>query len=823
MAAPVQVVLDAGSYVKQYTRPGGGQRKDLFAGKDDEFQEHRDRLVRQVRSLAASKSSFERSAVAIATVELKPVALAKSNRPKQLFDPSRLPSMGTGRQAEVLLQVTATSLESLASHIGDADDTVPMKQKIDPKSKKRVEVPNPSQLRCDVGVVQNISLWDAERRLPVSLDEMTNWFKADGTPLSLIVRLFQFSGKAAKLLHAAELEKLRKQLLSADCSVELDQDETGEEFRQSVLLVRWDQTKTGADGKQPTRDWIEALPKIIGILSECPVVRTVHVPARISTSVGAARSASTNQQAIIPAPTNGARYPVVGVIDGGICSTLSNWLEPTTPFLAAGDVDPQHGTEIAGLLVMGQQLNGAQVCPEPDGCSVVDICLVPQNVHGKFRQYYQDGATFFRKIDAAVEKAKRAHGARVFNFSLNLAIPASGEGEYCYETEWLDRIAWKHDVVFVISAGNLPGGGHRTEWPADPVRALGILAQPFTIDDVIRAPADSLANVSVSAVNPPQVTGYVPTALAAYSRRGASKFGGLKPDLAHYGGCASNPSGLLSVTQGGAVKDVRGTSFAAPLVAKTMARYCQLVEGDISRELMIGLVIHHSQIPDLYATPPISDQAKDLIGFGLPLAAEPSIAGKDSSITLIFEASLLKGQRMEFNFAWPKSLVRDGKCRGRGRLTLVSRPAVDSGDGEEFARTQLDAHVNQLDLNGKAKGGAFAIGLPDNIRGRNSKTVEAVQRRHQLKWGPVKVYEFESPAGGGESSEWRLLVESLERAEGETPEHGIRFAAILTIEDLKGEAPVFTDLRQDLLSRSVQLSDLQIASRTRARRTGRSR
>lgn len=818
MAAPVQVVLDASSYVSDFTRPAGGSKKDVFAGKDDDFKEHRDRLAQQVRSLAKSRSAFQRSAVAVAAVKLKPVALAKSNRPKQLFDQNRLPAMGTARPAEVLLQVTRDSLGFLASRIGEVDPTVPLKDAVDPKTKKKIKKPNPSQLRCDVGVVDEIVLWDDERRLIVPLDQMSAWFRKEGTPLSLIVRLFQFEGSAAKELQASELKTLGSDLGALGCLTEIDRDELGEAFQQSILLVRWNRSTALKDQIATSSAWIEALPKIVGRLSESPVVRTIHVPARISSSETVAARPSSRKLSSVPSPSNGASYPVVGVIDGGICPSLSQWLEPSSKYLLDADGDPTHGTSIAGLLVMGQQLNGPAVCPEPDGCSVVDICLMPKDDRHTFRKYYEDSASLFRKIESAVIKAKSAHNARVFNFSFNIDVPTTNDTDYCYETEWLDRIAWKHDVVFVVSAGNLPGGGNRTEWPEDHVRALSILAQRLPIDDLIRAPAHSLANVSVSAVNPPQVNGHVAGALAAYSRRGPSSFGGLKPDVAHFGGCAGSPSGLKSLVRGGSTAEVSGTSFAAPLVAKTMARYCQLIQGNISRELMIGLVIHNSQLPSLYAKPPLSDQAKDLVGFGVPLPAEPSIAGKESSITLVFEASLLKGQRLEFKFAWPKSLVKAGKCRGRGRLTLVSRPAVDSGNGDEFARTQLDGHVNQLGLNGKPKGGAFTIGLPDAIRGKNSKTKESVLRRHQLKWGPVKVYDFESTSGVGESSEWRLLVESLERAEGETPKGGIRFVALLSIEDMTGEKPVFTELRQDLVSRSIQLDDIKVANRTRARR-----
>lgn len=816
MTAPVQVVLDASAYVKDFRRPAGGSKKDIFAGKDSDFRQHRDRLVQQVRSLAKSRSAFQRSSIAVAAVTLNPVALAKSNRPKQLFDQGRLPSMGTARPAEVLLQVTKDSLGFLADRIGEADGSVPMKEVIDRKTNRKIKTPNPSQLRCDVGVVDQIVLWDDERRLPISLDQMSAWFRREGTPLSLIVRLFQFEGSEAKKLQDAELRALGADIGKLGCLVELDADEVGECFQQSVLLIRWKRSAGGKDTESAA--WISALPNIVQRLSDSSIVRTIHVPARITSSDHATAKAATRGPGKIPVPTKGSSYPVVGVIDGGICSSLSSWLEPSTKYLIPADGDPTHGTSIAGLLIMGQQLNGPDVCPEPDGCSVVDICLMPKDGRDTFRKYYEDGAALFRKIESAVVKAKSAHNARVFNFSFNIDVPSTGDNDYCYETEWLDRIAWKHDVVFVVSAGNLPGGSTRTEWPEDHVRALSILAQRLPIDDLIRAPAHSLANVSVSAVNPPKVSGHVAGALASYSRRGPSSFGGLKPDLAHFGGCAGNPTGLKSVIQGGGYNDVKGTSFAAPLVAKTMARYCQLIPGNVSRELIIGLVIHHSKLPYLYAKPPLSDQAKDLIGFGVPLPAEPAIVGKESSITLVFEATLHKGQRLEFKFAWPKSLVKAGKCRGRGRLTLVSRPAVDSGNGDEFARTQLDGHVNQLGLNGKPKGGAFTIGLPDAIRGKNSKAKESVLRRHQLKWGPVKVYDFESPSGVGESSQWRLLVESLERAEGETPKEGIKFAALLTIEDIKDTEPVFTELRQDLLSQSVQLDDVRFANRTRARR-----
>ena len=145
-----------------------------------------------------------------------------------------------------------------------------------------------------------------------------------------------------------------------------------------------------------------------------------------------------------------------------------------------------------------------------------------------------------------------------------------------------------------------------------------------------------------------------------------------------------------------------------------------------------------------------------------------------------------------------------------------SGPTISSRNGDEFSRTQLDAHVNQLGKNGKSKGGAFtSVGIPKSIAGK-SKLREANLRRHQLKWGPIKVYEFEAKEGVGETSQWRLLVESLERTEGEIPKEGIHFAALLTIEDIEGKAPVFEELKLEVGQRGASLASIRTALKARA-------
>src|SRR5262249_50773882 len=152
---------------------------------------------------------------------------------------------------------------------------------------------------------------------------------------------------------------------------------------------------------------------------------------------------------------------------------------------------------------------------------------------------------------------------------------------YSEAAEHMDRIADATDSLFVISAGNLEGADQRVEWPADPVAALRSLAAAR--DDKLLRPAESVRNLSVAAVNPEQVTNCVPYALTNYSRRGPGLRSGVKPDLCHVGGAGmSNPTthtGLNSIDANGQIQHGCGTSYAAPLVAKTLATLDHSIEG----------------------------------------------------------------------------------------------------------------------------------------------------------------------------------------------------------------------------------------------------
>src|SRR5262249_46488837 len=154
----------------------------------------------------------------------------------------------------------------------------------------------------------------------------------------------------------------------------------------------------------------------------------------------------------------------------------------------------------------------------------------------------------------------------------------------------VDRIAKEHDVIFVVSAGNLQGADARPPWPSDPEDALQMLAARTAADERITAPGEHLYGCTVTAINPPglpNVVGDVPT---AYTRRGPGAGGARKPDLCQIGGASkrdSNSSGLFSIGADGNLIDASGTSYAAPLVAATLGALDHRLQGRAPRETLL--------------------------------------------------------------------------------------------------------------------------------------------------------------------------------------------------------------------------------------------
>jgi hypothetical protein len=295
---------------------------------------------------------------------------------------------------------------------------------------------------------------------------------------------------------------------------------------------------------------------------------------------------------------------------------------------------------------------------------------------------------------------------------------------------------------------------------------------------------------------------------------------GVKPDLAHYGGCppiaSARNCGLFSVDRLGALVSCVGTSYAAPLVAKSIATLESRIKGYMTREALVALTVHHARVPEPVKHKKISEIARQFVGFGIPAATDEVLVTDDHQITLVFSDSLLVNQELHFEFPWPRCLVnpKTGGCRGNIRMTLVYQPPLNAAFGAEFVRVNLDAHLRQEDDAGNFRGQLKQISIPT---GRPGSKKESGLIKHGLKWWPVKVYEKDIPTGIGLSSNWQLAIDSVTRAGEEYPADGVPFTVVLSISDPDGQGNVFNDLRQILQARGVTMSDIRVAGRVRPR------
>jgi hypothetical protein len=465
------------------------------------------------------------------------------------------------------------------------------------------------------------------------------------------------------------------------------------------------------------------------------------------------------------------------------------------------------------------QLNAALTdYVETGGVKVFDLDLFPRK--DLRSSYYPDYPTFFDQVDESVRAAKEATNVRVINFSF--ACGPAQTGAYSIAAEAFDSIARKHDVIFVISAGNLESVDSRPAWPDNAGDAIQMLAAQSQ-NQSITPPAEAFHAITVGAVNPPGFEDHPALLPTTYTRRGPGTGFSRKPDLAHIGGVSAGPdtgnkTGLASFAPNGTVVDNCGTSFAAPLVGATLATLDQRLDRRASRELLHALMIHRAKRHKGLCTKTICHIAPEFVGYGLPVRADDMLVDAPHEITIVFDQILPGETVLDFKFAWPACLTTPtGACRGQVDMTIVYSPPIDRAFKDEALRVELDAHLRQEVIDPETGEEKWEGQLDHDGASTppGTKKREKEMLKNGVKWSPIKRLTASMPKGRGTSSNWRLIVEPLTRKAADFPQEGIRFALLMTIRDGAGVAPVNDQVRNILLGMGVTLSDIQVAARVR--------
>jgi hypothetical protein len=844
LTRPIQVFLDTQRLIQTQATGTRGPNKDFFGGDDAGFERHKRRIRRKIADASASLKG-QGDPAGFLLVQMREEGLGKSYRPlRALFTPrNSFALVGGSTIGEMYFQVTPDALDRLNAVIEARAEIEP---KVVEHKRTGEEEERVSTYRSELGAIEDIRIPTPADRLSFSAREAVTWLEEENAIGGYIVELFRPDLSVTPQAVQQLLERFEERLREVRGVVAVPFGSRAWSPAATTLTLNVDlRTHDGIVSLPPISEpeaegFIEeqasfdvTAPRdrdlarhqaLLDLLSHEPLVRRIEPPLQIEATP--TRSARASEAVSIPQPARDQTYPVIGIIDGGVAdvATLSPWRAGGAGFLPAADKDEEHGSFIAGLLTGAGSLNPTLADRfERVPCRFYDIDLMPRR--GLLARYFQTPDEFFDQLDEQVARAKAEHRVRVFNMSLGSPAVRHGLGYSSFAAQ-LDRIAKVHDVIFVVSAGNLRGLTARPPWPSDPEVALEMLAARTAADERITPPGDHLYGCTVAALNPPDLPNAVADVPTTYSRRGPGSGGARKPELCQIGGVTprdGNRSGLFSVGTDGNLVDGTGTSYAAPLVAATIGALDYRLQGRARRETLLALPVHNAIRPEPMRAKPLRTVARDFVGFGVPPHSDACLTDMPHSITLVFSDVLPPRRELGFVFTWPRSLTTDaGKCRGRVDLTLAYTPPVDAAFDAECQRVQLDAHLYQLEEK-ELDGGEIKedpqsrLNHSDNELPEHLAYTERYLLESGLKWTPIKRYERNMLRGIGTRGEWRLALKALTRAGVIYPEDGVPFSLVMTISDPRGDAPIYEEVRAEIARRGLRLADITVAPRLRVR------
>jgi len=523
-------------------------------------------------------------------------------------------------------------------------------------------------------------------------------------------------------------------------------------------------------------------------LSEFPKYRVLRA---------ASRRLGPASKAIFEAPDAALEYPVLGLVDSGIdpsSSLLRPWVAARMWAVAKGDCDHAHGTFVGALAIHPRQLNNHNRCFPLAPCMILDVVAFPAS-----------GELPEDELLQAIEDALRKHPeVRVWNLSLSSNILCTDLG-FSDLAMRLDELQDECDVTFVIATGNYETRPFRG-WPAE---NLGE-------DDRIGSPGDSSRGLTVGSLahldSPSsRVKRDHPS---PFSRRGPGAAFLPKPEVTHYAGnCDADGNciqiGVISLDGSGYLVEDIGTSYAAPLVASTLATIHSEAAERMSSSLAKALLIHSAVL----GREILRESDRAYFGFGVPGAVSNILSCAGSAVTLVFEPELRNSTYFEkIPFPFPPCLrLPNGLAFGDVMMTLVYDPPLDQTWGLEYCRANVEVSLGSFDFNKKGKREHRRLIPPDETDYKKMYERELV--RSGFMWSPVKVYWRRLSRVAAET--WRLMVAAEFRKEFRGKRF-VRPSLVITISDPEGRLPVYDEVVRAAQQQGWIMDDLRLRQRFRA-------
>lgn len=381
--------------------------------------------------------------------------------------------------------------------------------------------------------------------------------------------------------------------------------------------------------------------------------------------------------------------PIVGLIDSGISKK-----EPLKDVILNGIDHTQtsefidslgHGTKVAGLIVLGEDFYKENKNIYEARAKIFPIKILDEN----------ESPIDIPKLINDIRFAKKEHGIRLFNLSINISNPKKYNENYSDFAYLLDKLSYDEDVLLLISVGNFDENSLQEivkeqvnyddiKYPDFFYKLNGNYPFHNCEDTNICAPSESLNNLSIGAMAGNLEAGltndFTPDILypAHYTRKFHYDYTQIKkpkiknnflnkPDLVFEGGDLINYDAGINVIdqmplEGLYYSRAFGTSLSTPLIT-SMASELLYEFPKIKTQTVKALLISCSNMLEYKKFPHFKDRKDKLInklsGFGRP---NKSILteGNSKEIVFIIEEFINVGELTSIPINIPQYLKDSG-------------------------------------------------------------------------------------------------------------------------------------------------------------------
>ena len=364
------------------------------------------------------------------------------------------------------------------------------------------------------------------------------------------------------------------------------------------------------------------------------------------------RSVSRLAPPVDPRPAE--QRPRVAVFDGGIRPS------PSSPNLFPSpsiDCTPEptneealdHGTGVTGAVLYGlaQPNTTAPQPPSPvDSFRVLPVPSIPGDL-----------ATYW--LLDQIKKVVVENACDIVNLSLGPELSVDDTTEPNRWTSELDQLAWEHDVLFLVAAGNngalnSESGRHRIQVPSDMVNGL---------------------TVGACNVAPPEY----PWERAPYSAMGPGRYGSrIQPVGVQFGGSDTN---LFRILCGdGRFATTVGTSFSTPLVTHALSKLATRLPV-ATPSVLRAFAVHYAERHRAYR------KLIDEIGYGrFLLDFGPVFESDVDEAHILFVDKIERGDYLGYRVPVPDDTAGPLQVS----ITLVYASPVEPSQPTEYTRASLE-------------------------------------------------------------------------------------------------------------------------------------